>query len=285
MKIKVLAIIFFASFMLTLILSPLRGYVSFQSDAVIGFICYLLLTIYSVKKYQSIYSTFAIFIILIIGRWTLELPIRILFFESTLVSFPDSLMQTIGIICGFLYCQLKKPFSILTVVLGFSITVFMFFEGYSLWIHKLNFGTFTGKISSALPAKFEAFDEQKKLITATDFENKIVLLDFWYSGCGVCFDKFPQLQTVYEKYQNDPDVMILAVNKPIDEDKPNQAFEMIREEGYSFPVVITKDADLAEKFGVKGYPTTFVINRNGQIVYKGDIEGAVKIVAELKSEK
>jgi len=76
--------------------------------------------------------------------------------------------------------------------------------------------------------------------------------------------------------------MILAVNKPIEEDKPNQAFEMIREEGHSFPVVITKDADLAEKFGVKGYPTTFVINRNGQIVYKGDIEGAVKMVAELK---
>jgi thioredoxin-related protein len=76
--------------------------------------------------------------------------------------------------------------------------------------------------------------------------------------------------------------MILAVNKPIEEDKPNQAFNDIREKGYSFPVVVIKDADLAEKFGVKGYPTTFVVNQNGQIVYKGDIEGAVKMVEELK---
>jgi thioredoxin-related protein len=57
---------------------------------------------------------------------------------------------------------------------------------------------------------------------------------------------------------------------------------MIKEEGYSFPVVITKDENLPEKFGVKYYPTTFVINQNGQIVYKGDIPGAVKMVGELK---
>ena len=77
--------------------------------------------------------------------------------------------------------------------------------------------------------------------------------------------------------------MILAVNSPIQEDKPDQAFNAIRKEGYDFPVVITKDEDLADKFGVKGYPTTFVLNRNSQIIYKGDIEGAVRTVDELKA--
>jgi protein-disulfide isomerase len=48
-------------------------------------------------------------------------------------------------------------------------------------------------------------------------------------------------------------------------------------------VVVTKDEDLAEKFGVKGYPTTFVINQNSQLLYKGDIEGAVKQVDLLKA--
>ena len=58
---------------------------------------------------------------------------------------------------------------------------------------------------------------------------------------------------------------------------------MIKKEGYSFPVVIPTDEELPEKFGVKGYPTTFVINQNNQIVYKGDIEGAIKMVDKLKS--
>ena len=54
----------------------------------------------------------------------------------------------------------------------------MFFKGYDLWIHKLNFDTFTGKVSYNMPAKFEAFDEQKNLISDNNFQNKIVLLDF-----------------------------------------------------------------------------------------------------------
>jgi hypothetical protein len=49
-----------------------------------------------------------------------------------------------------------------------------------------------------------------------------------------------------------------------------------------FQAVISKDERMPEKFGVSGYPTTFVIDRKGDIVYKGGIEGAVKMVEELK---
>jgi thiol-disulfide isomerase/thioredoxin len=158
----------------------------------------------------------------------------------------------------------------------------MVLQGWDYWLHYQNFDTFTGKVSYPLPTKFEAFDESKNLITEQNFNGKIVLLDFWHSRCGICFTKFPQVEQMYQNYKNDPSVMILAVNKLIKEDKPNRIFEMIREKEYSFPVVVTKDEDLAEKFGVKGYPTTFVINPNGQIIFKGDIEGAVKLVDELK---
>jgi thiol-disulfide isomerase/thioredoxin len=162
--------------------------------------------------------------------------------------------------------------------------MFMYFQGWSLWLHNYNYGTFTGRVSAfKLPVKFESFDERKNFITDDNFKNKIVLLDFWATTCGVCFKKFPQVQTLFEKYKNDSSVMILAVNSPLEEDTPNQAFEMIKEREYDFPVVITKDEFLAEKFGVKGFPTVFVINQNGQIVYKGDIEGAVKMVDELKT--
>ncbi len=162
----------------------------------------------------------------------------------------------------------------------------MFFQGWDYWIHRINYGTFTAAVRPYnLPTKFEAFDEQKNLITDDNFRNKIVLLDFWHTRCGICFQKFPQVEAVYDKYKNDSSVMILAVNKPIEEDKPNQAFQVIKTEGYAFPVVITKDEDLAEKFGVKYYPTTFIINQNGQIIYKGGIEGAVEMIDNLRRLK
>jgi peroxiredoxin len=76
--------------------------------------------------------------------------------------------------------------------------------------------------------------------------------------------------------------VIYTIYKPVEEGKPNQVIKMIKEEGYSFPIVIPTDEELPEKFGVKGYPTTFVIDQNSRIVYKGDIEGAVKMLEQLK---
>lgn len=284
MKSKSVLKIFLLSLFLMIAVSPLRSYANFQTSSLIGFTAYFFLTIFCLKKFNLRLAVWQILTALILGYWAIGLPSRIMSFQSSLVSLPDSLLQTLGIVCGFLYWRLRSPSNILTASLGCLITVFTFYQGYDYWIHKLNFGTFTGKVEAhGLPAKFEAFDEQKKLLTESDFNAKIALLDFWTTTCGVCFKKFPQVQAVYDKYKNDPSVMILAVNKPIEEDTPNQAFDDIRQEGYGFPVVVTTDEDLAEKFGVKGYPTTFVINRNGQIVYKGDIEGAVKMVDELKA--
>ncbi|MCW5959993.1 MAG: redoxin family protein [Pyrinomonadaceae bacterium] len=277
--------IIFLSFFLTLLISPVRsGMLGIRYSLLVGFIFFFYLTIFCLKKYNLKLFDWHILIALTIGLWIIQLPIRIFNFEQTLISLPDVIMHTLAIICGYFYWQLKNPYKFLSAFFGCLLATFMFFQGYDLWIHKLNFGTFTGKVNAYnLPTKLEGFNEQKNFITEKNFQNKIVLLDFWTTTCGICFEKFPQVQTVFDRYKNDSSVMILAVNSPIEEDKSNQAFEMIKEEGHSFPVIITKDADLAEKFGVKGYPTTFVINQNGQIVYKGDIEGAVKMVDELKS--
>lgn len=287
MKVLYTLIIFTASLLLMLVISPLRGHpFGMGYSSLAGFVFFFFLSLFNLKKFNTKILVWQILFAQILGLWIIQLPIRIVDFESTLGSLPDVIIHTLGILCGYYYWHLKKPFSILAAISGILVTVFMFFQGYDLWFHKLNFDTFTGRVSSyTLPAKFEAFDEQKNLLTNDNLQNKVVLMDFWTTTCGICFKKFPQVQTVYDKYKYDSSVMIMAVNTPIEEDKPNQAFNDIREEGHSFPIVITKDEDLAEKYGVKGYPTTFVINRNGQIVYKGDIEGAVEMVDELKKNE
>jgi len=203
---------------------------------------------------------------------------------TELGSLPNLILDLLGIISGFLYLRLENPFRLLPFLISLIFaSLFIFFQGWDYLAHYYNFGTFTGRINAyRLSQKVEGIDQQNAKITNELFENKIVLLDFWITTCGLCFRKFPQVQAAYDKYKNNPSVAIYTVNNPVEENKPNQVFEMIKEEGYSFPVVIPTDEHLAEKFGVKGYPTTFVINPNGQIVYKGDIDGAVKLVDELK---
>lgn len=270
------------SLLLMILVSPLRAF-NIELSSAVGFISYLFLTVYLLNKFGQKIPGWLIFVGVIAGLWVFHLPLRIIYFRSTLTTLPDALIHTLGIVCAYLYWLLKGRIRLLPVVLGCLITAFMFFQGYDMWLHKLNYGTFTGRIQPLnLPAKFEAKNEYGQLITDAELSGKIVLLDFWHTRCGICFEKFPQVQAAYERYRTDPSINILAVNKPLEEDRPGDAFEMIKTEGYSFQVVVSKDEYMPENFGVRVYPTTFVIDRKGEVVFKGGIEGAVKMVEELR---
>jgi thiol-disulfide isomerase/thioredoxin len=202
---------------------------------------------------------------------------------NDLFGLPVVITYFLGVFSAYFYLKSKLPKNLIVFTLSSFFVVFMFFQGWDYWLHKLDYGTFTGKIESdKLQQKVEGIDQHNNKINNQTLESKIVLLDFWHTKCGVCFQKFPQLQTFYDKYKNDDSVIIFAVDKPLDEDKEKSAFKVIEEEGYNFPVLLPTDEDLPEKFGVKGYPTTFVINKQGNVVYKGDIEGAILRVEELK---
>ena len=149
-------------------------------------------------------------------------------------------------------------------LIGGLFALFLFFQGVDLWNHFAVYGTFTGTVS---PYRFEheivGVDQYDNKISNRTFENKIVLLDFWHTRCGNCFEKFPALQDFVETYKNEGSLKIFALNKPLEEDTESRAFEVIAEKGYSFPVLLPSDEDLPDKLGVTGYPTSFVIDTNG----------------------
>lgn len=279
---KIFFIVFVTSFLLLIVVAAVTD--SIQYNSLFAFAGYFLLTHFAIKTWSKKLPAIRIVIIIFVAMLIMQFYTIYLYFVESISSLPIILIYCLGIISAFLYFKLKRLVNFLPFALSCLFVFFMFFEGWNYWQHLSNFKTFTGRVTTySSPAKFESFDEQKNSITENDFNDKIVLLDFWTTTCGICFQKFPQVQAAHEKYKSDSSVKILAVNAPIEEDKPNQAFDDIRKRGYSFPVVVTKDEDLAERFGVRVYPTTFVINLNGQIVYKGDIEGAVRMVDELKS--
>jgi len=249
------------------------------------FFFFFFFTIYYIREFTGNNATWEILLTLIVIRLLLLGGYDLYTAITELGSLPNLILDLLGIISGFLYLRLENPFRLLPFLISLAFaSLFILFQGWDYLAHHYNFGTFTGRINAyGLSQKIEGTDQHNNKITNQLFENKIVLLDFWITTCGLCFKKFPQVQAAYDKYKNDPSVAIYTINKPVEENKPNQVFEMIKEEGYSFSVMIPMDEELPEKFSVTCYPTTFVINQNSQIVYKGDIEGAVKMVDELKS--
>ncbi len=249
-----------------------------------AFLLFFCFTIYYIRQFNENNATWEILLILIMIRLLLLGGYDLYEAITELARLPFLILDLLGIISGFLYLRLENSLKLLPFLISLIFaSLFIKFQGWNYLAHYYNFGTFTGKINACgLSQKVEGIDQQNAKITNQLFENKIVLLYFWSTRCGICFRKFPQVQAAYDKYKNDPSVAIYTINKPFEENEPNQVFEMIKEEGYSFPVVIPTDEELPEKFGVTGYPTTFVIDQKGMIIYKGDIAGAVKQIEMME---
>jgi len=62
-------------------------------------------------------------------------------------------------------------------------------------------------------------------------------------------------------------VVVLAISIDGGGDKAVKTF--LEKRGYTFPIPVDARMDTARKFGVRGLPTTYVINRQGAIVAHG----------------
>ena len=90
---------------------------------------------------------------------------------------------------------------------------------------------------------------------------KAVLINFWYTSCSYCIMEFPYLQSAYEKYQGD--VEVIALNDVyFDDEAAVKAFK--EEMGLTFPVA-KSDSALGIAFDLVGYPTSIMIDRYGTI--------------------
>ena len=76
----------------------------------------------------------------------------------------------------------------------------------------------------------------------------------------------PSVQRVHEAFRG-KDVVVLAISVDGGGEKAVKSFMAKR--GYTFTTPVDVRMDIARKFGVRGVPTTYVINRQGAIVAHG----------------
>lgn len=102
--------------------------------------------------------------------------------------------------------------------------------------------------------------------SSSDFDlgthaGKVVVLDFWASWCGPCRRSFPWLNDMHEKYEQDG-LLIIGVNLDANID---DAEDFLDEIPADFRIYFDTDAKLATEYGVEAMPSSFVIDRDGEI--------------------
>lgn len=95
-----------------------------------------------------------------------------------------------------------------------------------------------------------------------DLRGKVVYLDYWASWCGPCRETFPFMNELQARYR-DKDFVVIAVS--VDSD-PAAAHRFLAQHPADFIVAYDPDGTTASALRVRGMPTTFLIDRRGEIV-------------------
>jgi len=118
--------------------------------------------------------------------------------------------------------------------------------------------------SHPLAPAFSLTDITGKPLKLSDYQGKVVVLDFWATWCGPCRIEIPGFIEMQKRYAAQGFTMI---GISMDE-SPEPVVEFYKELQMNYPVAIGNDR-LGELYGVmQGYPTTFVIGRDGRIYAK-----------------
>lgn len=116
-------------------------------------------------------------------------------------------------------------------------------------------------------------------------DKEVVVLNIFASWCGPCKKEFPDMEKTYQKYKDKMEIVAVSGDTVLDSMEDMVKYK--EEHNLSFPIGMKNESIDSLKIG--GFPTTYIIDRNGRIVFsqssaflhEGDFE---KVVTSLMGD-
>ena len=106
----------------------------------------------------------------------------------------------------------------------------------------------------------------------TDYEGKVIVLNFFETWCQYCNQELPHLEKIANEMDN---VEILLINAPHVRGEGDVEYveKYLRDKGYTHTVLYDVNQDLIRRFGITGWPYSFIMRPDGE--WYGYIPGYV----------
>ncbi|NIM02993.1 redoxin domain-containing protein [bacterium] len=108
-------------------------------------------------------------------------------------------------------------------------------------------------------------DLEGNSLTLSDFKGKVIILNFWATWCPPCREEIPDFVELYEEYK-DEGLVIIGVN--LDRGDSRTVKQFSKNYKINYPIVTGNVSVTQDYGGIRGIPTTFIIDRKGNIKEK-----------------
>jgi cytochrome c biogenesis protein CcmG/thiol:disulfide interchange protein DsbE len=99
--------------------------------------------------------------------------------------------------------------------------------------------------------------------TLSELRGQVVVVNFWASWCTSCAEEADDLERAWQEYRDDG-VIFLGVAYV---DSEAKALEYLEQYNVSYPNGPDLRSKISDAYSIRGVPETFIIDRNGEIVY------------------
>jgi len=98
----------------------------------------------------------------------------------------------------------------------------------------------------------------------SNYRGKVVLVNLWATWCPPCIEEMPVLERLQEEF-GPRGLVILALAA---DDDPEAVRAFVKQHPVQFDVLLDVGGEVGTRYGITGYPETFVVDREGRFQEK-----------------